>query len=115
MKCKTCAYEKIKDKNLECMTDESIDGKCPFHVPKIIKSKIIWKSCYDSLPEDSWSDPIKSQYSDEKLVANSAAISLAFYDKEKRGWFTGSPANNEGEIDKIRYWADLPINPMIIK
>jgi len=110
-KCKTCVYDlKTQQSTCSFSYQDLEDFTC--YVPKIKNGNIVWNSCYNLLPKDSWLAEPDSRFSKEKLVANSATIALAFYDREKGNWYTGCPAKNEGWIDKIRYWADIPINPV---
>ena len=68
-----------------------------------------WISVNDSLPTGFWGDKYK-YISEEVLVANTAGIDIAFYNRAYGGWYTGEPAHPEW-IDKIRYWMPLPDPP----
>ena len=71
-----------------------------------------WIKCSDRLPDDSWGT--SSAYSKEKLIANTACVTLGYYDRNSEAWCTGCPAEPEGYIDKIWYWAEKPSNPCLI-
>jgi len=70
-----------------------------------------WIKCSDRLPEDNWG--IDPDFSKEKLIANSACVTLGYYDRSKGCWCTGCPADSEGWIDKIFYWSEKPNNPCL--
>lgn len=70
-----------------------------------------WISVKDRLPTDKWHKTL-CDYSKEKIVANSCAVSTAFYSHLDGAWYCGCPADSEKEwIDKVTHWMDLPSNP----
>lgn len=68
-----------------------------------------WISVKDKMPTGSWSRTL-SKYSEEVLVANSCAVTIAHYNR-KRGWWQTDNPRDETWIDKITHWMPLPKNP----
>ena len=68
-----------------------------------------WISVKDRLPKGNWGFNNYS-LSEDVLVANSCAIEIACYDRDRQTWLVGEPANGKW-IDKITHWMPLPKNP----
>lgn len=68
-----------------------------------------WISVKDEMPTGNWSK-ISSKYSEEVLVANSCAVVIAHYNRQRGWWQTDNPCDKEW-IDKITHWMPLPRNP----
>lgn len=71
-----------------------------------------WISVSDRLPTGQWSKPC-AYWSEEVLIANTAGISIGYYDRNNEAWFVaeGTFGEHKERIDKIFYWMPLPANP----
>ncbi len=71
-----------------------------------------WISVSDRLPTGQWSKSY-SHWSEEVLIANTAGISIGYYNRDDDYWYVaeGTFGEHKERIDKIRYWMPLPANP----
>jgi len=72
-----------------------------------------WIKVQDKLPEGFWSKN-HQHLSEEVLVANSAGIDIAHYNRDDGCWYVGQPVDKVW-IDKITHWMPLPPNPHFTK
>ena len=71
-----------------------------------------WISVKDRLPEGNWAPPL-GDFSNMVLVANTASVEIAFYNRIDRHWYTDCPADCIEWIDKTTHWQELPESPHV--
>ena len=75
-------------------------------VPDIVDRRI---SVNKAMPQGTWNCN-HPHLSEEVLIANSCAIEVGYYNRERGQWQVGAPIDGEW-IDKITHWMPLPQNP----
>jgi len=73
-----------------------------------------WISVDDRMPQGRWGvkDSPLSDFSEEVLVFNAVAITVAFYNRAIGLWYTDCPAECIEWIDDVTHWQPLPHHPL---
>jgi len=71
-----------------------------------------WIPVTGRLPSGQWSVTLPN-WSEEVLIANTAGISIGYYDRNNEAWYVseGPFGRIKERIDKITHWMPLPVNP----